>query len=299
MTEKNIYQRLHEVMKAVSYVQKGDKQVNNQYRFVSHDQVTGKIRPALIDNGVMSIPQNMRHSKDGNLTLIEMDVRFVNIDKPDDFIDVPTVGYGIDPQDKGVGKAISYAVKYALLKALSLETGDDPERDSIDHKPEDKFSPENKSIQSMLFTRLGQCKDQGDILSFIDEYQKQIDALPKEMSEIINEQIEIRSDCIKRGVPLKETEVHGFAGVNDAIAWAGKMFPLIETFKSLKTLDQWEEHNRPFINGLECLNAKKYKKDDNGNQSDTGKSPRERFLQALMEKRVQLESVNTLNAPIG
>ena len=217
---------------------------------------------------------------------------------------LPVMDYKNQPIKNPNAFAMNTAMQRCFVKAIALHglglyiyAGEDlPEGQE---KTEDKFSPENKSIQSMLFTRLGQCKDQGDILSFIDEYQKQIDALPKEMSEIINEQIEIRSDCIKRGVPLRETEVHGFAGVNDAIAWAGKMFPLIETFKSLKTLDQWEEHNRPFINGLECLNAKKYKKDDNGNQSDTGKSPRERFLQALMDKRVQLESVNTLNQPIG
>jgi hypothetical protein len=44
--------------------------------------------------------------------------------------------YGIDDSDKGPGKAISYAVKYALLKALGLETGDDPDEDQASvHKP--------------------------------------------------------------------------------------------------------------------------------------------------------------------
>ena len=38
-------------------------------------------------------------------------------------------GYGIDPADKGIGKAISYSFKYALLKTFCLETGDDPDQD--------------------------------------------------------------------------------------------------------------------------------------------------------------------------
>ena len=54
-----------------------------------------------------------------------MTVRFVNIDEPQDFFDVQSFGYGVDGQDKGPGKAMSYAVKYALLKALGLETGED------------------------------------------------------------------------------------------------------------------------------------------------------------------------------
>jgi hypothetical protein len=58
-----------------------------------------------------------------------MTVRFVNVEDPADHFDVETFGYGVDSQDKGPGKAMSYAVKYALLKALGLETGDDPDMD--------------------------------------------------------------------------------------------------------------------------------------------------------------------------
>ena len=65
-----------------------------------------------------------------------MQVAFVNVDKPEDRVEVEFFGYGIDPQDKGPGKAMSYAVKYALLKVFSLETGDDPERDNIPHIPD-------------------------------------------------------------------------------------------------------------------------------------------------------------------
>lgn len=138
MSDKNIYQRLAEVMKAVSYVQKEDKKVNNQYTFVSHDAVTAKLRPALIENGIMPIVTVKSSAQDGNRTEVTILVRFVNIDKPDEFVEVESFGYGIDPQDKGPGKAVSYAFKYALLKTFCLETGDDPERDSYEHKPSEK-----------------------------------------------------------------------------------------------------------------------------------------------------------------
>jgi len=137
MTEpvKNLHQRLHAVMAKVEYIQKEEKKPGIQYRFVSHDAVTAKVRPVLVKEGIIYYPQNMKTSCDGNKTIAEFDVRFANIDDPSDYIDVPTFGYGIDNQDKGPGKAISYGVKYALLKALGLETGDDPERDNIDHQP--------------------------------------------------------------------------------------------------------------------------------------------------------------------
>lgn len=125
---RNIYQRLAEAMSKVSYIQK-TRGGGLQYSVVSHDAVTAKVRPALLDSGIVYFPVAMSHKQAGNRTEVALTVRFVNIDNPEEYIDVPALGYGIDSQDKGPGKAVSYAVKYALLKALGLETGDDPDLD--------------------------------------------------------------------------------------------------------------------------------------------------------------------------
>ena len=130
---KNIHQRMHAVMSDVGYIQKENKKVNNQYTFVSHDSVTGKIRPALVQHGIIAITRITNHTQDGDRTVVDIEIDFINIDSPDQIITVPAFGYGVDKQDKGPGKAISYAFKYALLKAFALETGADPERDHIDH----------------------------------------------------------------------------------------------------------------------------------------------------------------------
>ena len=124
----NIHQRIAAAMKAVDYIQK-EKRQGMSYSIVSHDAVTAKVRPALLEAGVHYYPCDIKFTQNGNRTECSMIVRFVNIDKPDDSIDVHTFGYGIDSQDKGPGKAMSYAVKYALLKCLGLETGDDPDLD--------------------------------------------------------------------------------------------------------------------------------------------------------------------------
>ena len=129
MSERlNILQRMHEVMKVVTYVQKEKKQ-NMRYSIVSHDTVTAKLRPALINAGIVAWPIDFEFRQNGNRTECAGKVRFACIDDPNDYIDVATAGYGIDEQDKGPGKAISYAVKYANLKAFFLETGDDPDLD--------------------------------------------------------------------------------------------------------------------------------------------------------------------------
>lgn len=142
MTEvkKNIHQRLAAVMSEVTYIRKEAKKGMN-YTIVSHDAVTAKVRPALLSHGIVYYPVRCEHLHNGNRAECSLTVRFVNIDDPNDHFDVPTFGYGIDPQDKGPGKAMSYAVKYALLKALGLETGDDPDTDSIDYSDRDAHEP--------------------------------------------------------------------------------------------------------------------------------------------------------------
>jgi hypothetical protein len=130
----NILQRLNAVMKKVDYIQK-EKKSGMNYSIVSHDAVTAKVRPLLVEHGVAYWPTSFDIKQNGNRTELVCQVVFANIDDKNDYIVVDTAGYGIDSQDKGVGKAISYAVKYALLKALGLETGDDPDLEQdVEHK---------------------------------------------------------------------------------------------------------------------------------------------------------------------
>jgi len=149
----NVAQRISLVMGEVDYVQKERKQGMN-YSIVSHDAVTAKVRPLLHKHGIIYYPRNLQVQQNGNRTEAVFAVRFENIDDRSDYIDVETMGYGVDPQDKGPGKAISYGVKYALLKVLGLETGDDPDtvQDShADYRPPERpktgETPPNKRVK--------------------------------------------------------------------------------------------------------------------------------------------------------
>lgn len=61
--EMNIYQRINAIMDKVSYVQKENKKVNNQYTFVSHDAVTSAIQPFLVEFGVVAVPSVVNRGK--------------------------------------------------------------------------------------------------------------------------------------------------------------------------------------------------------------------------------------------
>ena len=117
-------------MEDLTYIQKGDAKVNGQYKFVSHDDVSEKVHPLLVKHRVLMLPSVIEKSQEGNRTNIMLRVFFVNADNPTDQFAVDFPGYGVDASDKGPGKAISYAFKYAALKVLCLETGEDPDKDA-------------------------------------------------------------------------------------------------------------------------------------------------------------------------
>lgn len=125
----NLFQRILGVMADIHYIQKSEKLVANQYRFVSHDQVTAAIHPLLVKHGIVIIPTVKELKQEGNRSHVILGCCFFNVDDPTQVFEVLSHGFGVDSSDKGPGKAVSYAYKYALLKVFALETGDDPDED--------------------------------------------------------------------------------------------------------------------------------------------------------------------------
>lgn len=175
MTAKlNIAQRINAAMADVDYIQK-EKKSGMNYSIVSHDAVTAKVRPILQKHGVVYYPRDMQVEQSGNRTQAVFTVRFENIDDRSDYIDVATFGYGVDPQDKGPGKAMSYGVKYALLKVLGLETGDDPDEvqdKRADHNPNNPIDQTQCDMLRTLIEASG-----SNIVAFCKYYE--IKSLPE------------------------------------------------------------------------------------------------------------------------
>ena len=148
----NIYQRINAVMGEASYVRKdGNGPKGLPYKSVSHDTVTAKLRGPMQTHGIVMLSDIVELKQDGNRTEVKMAISFVNIDNPADRVVVHFFGHGVDNQDKGIGKAISYAIKYCLLKTFLLESGteDDVESHNIDHKPEDKVPISAKHLADL------------------------------------------------------------------------------------------------------------------------------------------------------
>lgn len=189
MTTKNLHQRLAAAMGKVDYIQKEKKQ-GMRYSIVSHDSVTAKVRPALLAEGIIYHIVHLQYEQIGNRTHCLLTMRFVNIDSPDDCIDVMSFGYGIDDQDKGAGKAMSYAVKYALLKTLGLETGDDP-----DENQDAQFN--NKMLTETLEVAISLCVSASDLSDVAGQIKTNAEHLGKAEMAMLRQKYAAKQEELK------------------------------------------------------------------------------------------------------
>ena len=183
----NIYQRMSAVTKDLETVAKNlsvDTGNGKSYKAVSERDIIDAVKPVEIKHGVYSYPFHReiiesqmleQETKYGTrtqfYTKLETIYRFVNVDQPDEFVDITSYSVGLDSGDKGDGKAMTYGDKYALMKAYKISTGDDPDakasEDSI-YTKSGKKATEKLASDTARQTIMSLCKmlevDFGDIL---------------------------------------------------------------------------------------------------------------------------------------
>lgn len=151
METMNIFQKMSLVTDRIKTVPKNITVGvgNAQYKAVSEKDILAVVKDAEKEFGIFSYPSNRKvildnefkttNSKGYEVTnrfvRVETTYRFVNMDKPEEFIEVIAYGDGLDTGDKAPGKAVTYSDKYALMKAYKIETGDE-----VDATPSDPLA---------------------------------------------------------------------------------------------------------------------------------------------------------------
>lgn len=177
----NIYEKLSLITDEIGVIEKKlNVQVNknSSYKAVSEREVLDSVKPiekkyrvysyplnrSIIDKDILVKESEYNENVTRTNTLfmrLEVIYRFVNIDKSEEFVDITTYGDGLDTGDKAPGKAMTYADKYALMKAYKLSTGDDPDKEA---------SPENGYKKSP--TNVKATKGQIDVLEKLSDENK-------------------------------------------------------------------------------------------------------------------------------
>ena len=152
-----VYKKIFDVQHECESVIKDEKR-GLQYKPLSYNSVNAVVRPALKKHKLTLIPYVKSHEQDGNQTRCVMAARVVDIETGQ-HIDVGDYfGYGNVPQDKGPGKAMSYAYKYLLLKLFLLDISDEEDSEKGDNQ---KIVTQNKDKQWIV-------KFEHDLLKDID-----------------------------------------------------------------------------------------------------------------------------------
>ena len=173
MTEKNIFQRMAAITAELQTVAKNlnvETGKGKSYKAVSERDIIDAVKPLESKHGVYSYPamrettgcemlesENQYGKKTTFYSRIKTVYRFVNIDDPADYIDTEVFSVGLDTQDKGDGKAMTYGDKYALMKAYKISTGDDPDDPNVTAPTEDNYkkAKKPKSEPALLCTMCG------------------------------------------------------------------------------------------------------------------------------------------------
>lgn len=148
---------------------------NNKYKAVSERDILDAVKPVEAKYGVYSYPVSREvlesnlleseksYTSNGNttttktttfMTRIKTVYRFVNIEKPDEYIETITFAEGIDSQDKGSGKAMTYADKYALMKGYKISTGEDPDQTASEEMHFREATPKPATPRDRLIAKL-------------------------------------------------------------------------------------------------------------------------------------------------
>ena len=169
----NIYEKLSLITDEIGVIEKKlNVQVNksSSYKAVSEREVLDGVKPIerkyrvysypakreIIDRETLVKETEYTDSRTDNTTItrtnslfmrIKTTYRFVNTDKPEEYIETTVYGDGVDTGDKAPGKAMTYADKYALMKAYKLSTGDDPDKDA---SPENGYTKADKTDYKAL-----------------------------------------------------------------------------------------------------------------------------------------------------
>ena len=219
----NIFEKMQKVTDEMSVVVKGlNVQVNktSSYKAVSERDILDNVKPLETKYGIYSYPfarkvidsdtlvketefvnartDDVTTTKTNTLFMrIETIYRFVNVEKTDEFVDITTYGDGLDTGDKAPGKAMTYADKYALMKAYKISTGDDPDKDpspesgykKAETKEEAKATPKQIELLLKIYK-----DDNLSKLLELNKIQKIEDITMKKASELISKNVKKKEE---------------------------------------------------------------------------------------------------------
>jgi len=145
---KNLIKAVIAVMNEVKGIEKSMTVGNgkNSYKGVPDKEVKKIIGSAMAKHGLCLLPTKIeptikierweepdynKEIKQKQTVFTEVVATYLLMHESAESIEICGYGHGVDSQDKGAGKATTYALKYALLYSFLVPTGDIDDTDSV------------------------------------------------------------------------------------------------------------------------------------------------------------------------
>lgn len=136
-----IYKKMSDVMREIGHVSKDQKNQAQGFKFRGIDQFVNALYPALVRNGVFMTPRATSYTQElkdvtrgsgkpgvDKHVSIQMEYDFYAEDGSKVTVG-PVPAEGLDSGDKATNKALSAALKYALIQTFTVPTEDMAEAD--------------------------------------------------------------------------------------------------------------------------------------------------------------------------
>lgn len=218
--QMNLYEKIANIAGEINYLKKDDNvgMGKNSYKAISNEKVISVVSKKMADYGVVVYPIKQEYTRtDETVTGIDYktqkevekinrisDVnvvyRFINIHNKDEFFDTVASGTGVDTQDKGIGKAQTYAFKNMLLKVFLIPTGEDTDKiHSDDYTAKLKGYNQNAelennapvltAVQSKTLIEAGKTKEVTQVKEVLKKYgyKSSKEILITDFTNILNE----------------------------------------------------------------------------------------------------------------
>lgn len=176
-----IQQSLIEVMKEVGAVGKNDRNTAQGFAFRGIDAVINAVSPAFQKHGVIVVPTvvdketSMIESAKGKaMTHVQLKVAYTFYGTEGDFLSATVYSEAMDYGDKATAKAMSVALRTALLQTLALPTDEpDPDAQSYERSATVIANPERtKSAPNATAEQIQMAKEAFDQVDEIEDMQE-------------------------------------------------------------------------------------------------------------------------------
>lgn len=140
-----IYKKIPAIIGDVGAIEKSRVNKIQNYSFRGIDDVYAAIQPLLHKHEVFYVPEIIKEFREerpakngGTLIYTILSVKFTFYASDGSFVTASTIGEAMDSGDKSSNKAMSAALKYALLQVFCIPTEEDKDTENSSPKPKAK-----------------------------------------------------------------------------------------------------------------------------------------------------------------